>query len=113
MAEPTDLATPMMRRRASFECDLTRRQRSEEAQNLVTRKLPVEDLLPHFVDGVNLEPALSDIQSDADDLTHDVGPFPIRVENRPLWPPSLNAQGGAVHIISSADRMLLHPRPIA
>jgi hypothetical protein len=33
------------------------------------------------------------------------------VENRPLWPLNLNAQGGAVHIISSADRMLLHPRP--
>ena len=24
------------------------------------------------------------------------------VENRPLWPLNLNAQGGAVHIISSA-----------
>jgi hypothetical protein len=42
-----------------------------------------------------------------------VGPFPMLVENRPLWPLNLNAQGGAVHIISSADRMLLHPRPTA
>ena len=33
------------------------------------------------------------------------------VENRPLWPLNLNAQGGTVHIISSADRMLLHPHP--
>ena len=30
-----------------------------------------------------------------------------------LRPQSLNAQAGAVHIISSADRMLLHPRPTA
>jgi hypothetical protein len=25
------------------------------------------------------------------------------VENRPLWPLNLNAQGGAVHIISAAE----------
>ncbi|GLS20985.1 hypothetical protein GCM10007874_40020 [Labrys miyagiensis] len=113
MAQPFDLAAPMMRRRTRLESDFARRQRAEETQDLVARELPIEDLLFPFVDGANLEPALGDIQSNADDLMHDDEPFALPVEIDPLPPQSLNARGRAVHIISYADPLLLAPRPVA
>jgi hypothetical protein len=39
-----------------------------------------------FVDGANLEPALGDIQSDANDLAHDEEPFATSVESTAFGP---------------------------
>jgi len=63
---------------------------------------PIENLRFRVVDATNLEPALGNIQSDADDLRHDVEPFAFPVGKSTVPAPSLYAQAGAVHIISSA-----------
>jgi hypothetical protein len=65
------------------------------------RELSIENLLFRVVAAANLEPALGDIQSDADDLTHDEKPFavPVAID---LQPYTLDAQAGAVRIISFA-----------
>ena len=57
MTQPFDLAAPIMRRRAGFQCDFARRKRAEKAQDLVARELPIEDLLFGFVDAAYLKPA--------------------------------------------------------
>jgi len=45
MAQPFDLATPVVRGRAGFQSDFARRQRAEKTQDLVARELSIENLL--------------------------------------------------------------------
>ncbi len=70
MAEPADLAAPVVRARAGFHGDGAGRQGCKELQHLAPPQLPAEDDRSRCVGAVRLKHVLRQIQSDGADLPH-------------------------------------------
>lgn len=67
----------MVRSPTCLDADQRRWQLAEEANHLTSLQLPPLDALAFIIDGVNQKDRLRDIQSDRNDLVHDMHLSPL------------------------------------
>ena len=76
MAKLRNLPGPVVRGRAGFHADETRWLFPEEGQHLATPQLTPDNRLSRGIDGMDLENALRDIDTDRDNFIHRMAPVP-------------------------------------
>jgi len=76
VAKLRNLTGPVVRGRAGFHADETRRLFPEERHYLATPQLTPDDRLSRSIDSMDLENALGDIDTDRDNFIHRTAPVP-------------------------------------